>query len=96
MSCQLETGGKRRGEVALTAPDGVDTTKAPGNVPEAEGVPKGGTNGGKTDGNQWAETYGNRRSMSCKPREPSAMLNRAASGEVHLAGSGISRQEKEG
>ena len=24
------------------------------------------------------------------------MLNRAASGEVHLAGSGISRQEKEG
>ena len=47
MSCQLETGGKRRGEVALTAPDGGDTTKAPGNVPEAEGVPKGGTKRGE-------------------------------------------------
>ena len=52
MSCQLETGGKRRGEVALTAPDGGDTTEAPGNVPEAEGVPMRGTNGGKTDVNQ--------------------------------------------
>ena len=60
MSCQLETGGKRRGEVALTAPDGVDTTKAPGNVPEAEG--------GAEERDEWGEDR--RKPVGGNLREP--------------------------